>query len=33
LKARLDALPEGGNPATGLRACEEKTLDWFILKV
>jgi hypothetical protein len=33
LKARLDALPEGGNPATGLRACEEKTLDWFIYKV
>src|SRR5262249_25692455 len=33
LKARLDALPEGGNPAEGLRACEEKTLDWFIHKV
>ena len=33
LKTRLDALPEGGNPATGLRACEEKTLDWFINKV
>jgi hypothetical protein len=33
LKARLDALPEGGNPATGLLACEEKTLVWFIHKV
>jgi hypothetical protein len=33
LKTRLDALPEGGNPATGLRACEEKTLDWFMHKV
>jgi hypothetical protein len=33
LKARLDALPEGGDPATGLLACEEKTLDWFIHKV
>jgi hypothetical protein len=33
LKTRLDALPEGGNPAVGLRACEEKTLDWFIHKV
>jgi hypothetical protein len=33
LKARLDALPEGGNPAEGLRGCEEKTLDWFIRKV
>jgi hypothetical protein len=33
LKTRLNALPEGGNPATGLRACEEKTLDWFIHKV
>jgi hypothetical protein len=33
LKARLDALPQGGNPAAGLRACEEKTLDWFVHKV
>jgi hypothetical protein len=33
LKTRLDALPEGGNPSTGLRTCEEKTLDWFIHKV
>jgi hypothetical protein len=33
LRARLDALPEGGNPAAGLRACEEKTLEWFIHKV
>ena len=33
LKMRLDALPEGGNPAVGLRACEEKTLDWFMNKV
>jgi hypothetical protein len=33
LKTRLDALPEGGNPAAALRACEEKTLDWFIHKV
>src|SRR5262249_44413187 len=33
LKARLAALPEGGNPDAGLRACEEKTLDWFIHKV
>ena len=33
LKTRLDALPEGGNPAVGLRACEEKTLEWFIRKV
>ena len=33
LKSRLDALPEGGNPAVGLRACEEKTLEWFIHKV
>jgi hypothetical protein len=33
LKTRLDALPEGGSPAEGLRACEEKTLDWFIRKV
>jgi hypothetical protein len=33
LKARLDALPEGGNPAAGLRECEEKTLAWFIHKV
>jgi hypothetical protein len=33
LKTRLDALPEGGNPTTGLRVCEEKTLNWFIHKV
>jgi hypothetical protein len=33
LKARLDALPEGGNPAEGLLVCEEKTLEWFIHKV
>ena len=33
LKTRLDALPEGGNPAAAMRACEEKTLDWFIHKV
>ena len=33
LKSRLDALPEGGKPVAGLRACEEKTLDWFIHKV
>jgi hypothetical protein len=33
LKMRLDALPEGGNPAVGLRVCEEKTLDWFMNKV
>jgi hypothetical protein len=33
LMARLNALPQGGNPAEGLRACEEKTLDWFINKV
>ncbi len=33
LKTRLDALPEGGNPAEGLRVCEEKTLEWFIRKV
>src|SRR6516165_4491504 len=29
LKTRLAALPEGGNPAAGLLACEEKTLEWF----
>lgn len=33
LKTRLDALPGGGNPVRGLRACEEKTLEWFIHKV
>jgi hypothetical protein len=33
LKKRLDALPAGGRPATGLRTCEEKTLDWFARKV
>jgi hypothetical protein len=33
LKARLDALPARGSPAVALRACEEKTLDWFIRKV
>ena len=33
LKKRLDALPPGGSPAAGLRACEEKTLEWFIHKV
>jgi hypothetical protein len=33
LQARLDALPAGGNPAEGLRACEEKTLEWFIRRV
>ena len=33
LKTRLDTLPEGGNPVVGLRACEEKTLEWFIHKV
>jgi hypothetical protein len=33
LRTRLDALPEGGNPTVGLRACEEKTLEWFIRKV
>jgi hypothetical protein len=33
LKTRLAALPEGGNPVVGLRACEEKTLEWFIHKV
>jgi hypothetical protein len=33
LKTRLAALPEGGNPAAGLLACEEKTLEWFIHKV
>lgn len=33
LQARLDALPGGGNPAEGLLACEEKTLEWFIRKV
>ena len=33
LKTRLDALPEGGTPAVGLLACEEKTLEWFIHKV
>ncbi len=33
LKTRLDALPDGGNPANGLRECEEKTLEWFINKV
>jgi hypothetical protein len=33
LKARLDALPEGGDPAVAMRASEEKTLDWFIHKV
>jgi hypothetical protein len=33
LKSRLDALPEGGNPVAGLRACEAKTLEWFIHKV
>ena len=33
LKSRLDALPEGGKPAAGLRRCEAKTLEWFIHKV
>ncbi len=33
LKARLDALPAGGSQATALRACEEKSLEWFIRKV
>jgi hypothetical protein len=33
LQARLAALPKGGNPAEGLTACEEKTLEWFITKV
>ena len=33
MKKRLDALPPGGSPAAGLRACEEKTLEWFIHKV
>jgi hypothetical protein len=33
LKMRIDALPEGGNPAVGMRVCEEKTLDWFMNKV
>ena len=33
LKQRLDVLPQGGKPATGLLACEEKTLKWFIQKV
>lgn len=33
LRKRLDALPAGGRPATALRECEEKTLDWLIRKV
>src|SRR4029077_18414121 len=33
LKTRLDGLPQGGSPSVALRACEEKTLDWFISKV
>jgi len=33
LKKRLDALPPGARPATAIRACEEKTMDWFIRKV
>jgi hypothetical protein len=33
LKKRLDALPPGGSQATALRACEEKTMEWFIRKV
>ncbi len=33
LKKRLDALPQGGNPTSGLLVCEAKTLEWFIHKV
>jgi hypothetical protein len=33
LKARLDALPPGGNPATALRFEEKWALNWFISKI
>jgi hypothetical protein len=33
LQMRLAALPPAGTQATALRACEEKTLEWFTRKV
>jgi len=33
LKTRLDALPPGGTPATGMRYEERFWLDWFVRKV
>jgi hypothetical protein len=33
VQQRLAALPAGESPGAALRACEEKTLDWWIRKV
>jgi hypothetical protein len=33
LRARLDTVPPGARPATALRICEERTIDWLVRKL